>query len=209
MERERKPERKPELDLLPCRYPNILLKPTQLAPPFEAEAYYRRERITVKLSDFQNSWVLLFFYASDFTFVWPTELAAVAARYEAFKKLGVQVLAISTDSVYAHKVFAEISPSARLVQYPLLSDRSHEISRKYGVLREELGFTFRATFIIAPGGEIKYTCLYPPEVGRNVEEILRVIQGLQFEEATGLGVPAGWQPGDPGIKRDFNLVGSI
>lgn len=133
----------------------------------------------------------------------------MAAHHEELKKLGVQVLAISTDSVFSHKVFAEVSPSAQTVQYPLLSDRSHEISRKYGVLREELGFTYRATFIISPEGEVKYACLYPPEVGRNVAEIVRVIQGLQFEAATGLGVPAGWQPGMPGIKRDFNLVGTI
>lgn len=133
----------------------------------------------------------------------------MAACHEEFKTLGVQVLAISTDSVYSHKVFAETSPSGKTVQYPLVSDRSHEISRKYGVLREQLGYTFRATFIISPCGEVKYTCLYPPEVGRNVNEIIRVIQGLQFEEATGLGVPAGWQPGMPGIKRDINLVGKI
>ncbi len=133
----------------------------------------------------------------------------MAARYDEFKKLGVQVLAISTDSVFSHKVFAEVSPSARTVQYPLLSDRSHLISRQYGVLREELGFTYRATFIISPRREIKYACLYPREVGRNVDEIIRVIQGLQFEEATGLGVPAGWQPGMPGIKRDFAMVGRI
>lgn len=133
----------------------------------------------------------------------------MAAQYHTFKKLGVEVLAISTDSVFSHKIFAETSPSAKLIQYPLISDRSHEISRKYGVLRPELGFTFRATFIISPDGAIKYSCLYPPEVGRNVNEVIRVIQGLQFEEETGLGVPAGWQPGMPGIERDFDLVGKI
>lgn len=72
-----------------------------------------------------------------------------------------------------------------------------------------MGFTYRATFIISPRREIKYACLYPREVGRNVDEIIRVIEGLQFEEATGLGVPAGWQPGMPGIKRDFAMVGRI
>lgn len=133
----------------------------------------------------------------------------MAARYDAFKKLGVRVLAISTDSVYSHKVFAEVSPSARTVQYPLLADRTHKISRQYGVLRVDVGFSFRATFIIAPQGEIKYSCLYPPEVGRNVDEIIRVIQGLQYEAATGLGIPAGWQPGMPGIKRDFAFAGRI
>lgn len=188
---------------------NVLLKPTQMAPDFAADAYYRGNRVTVKLSDFKNQWVALFFYASDFTFVWPTELAAVAARHDVFKRLGVQVLAISTDSVFSHKIFVQVSPSARTIQYPLLSDRSHKISCQYGVLREELGFTFRATFIISPKGEIQYVSLYPPEVGRNVDEIIRVIEGLQYEAATGLGVPAGWQPGMPGIKRDFALVGTV
>lgn len=133
----------------------------------------------------------------------------MAARYHDFQALGVDVLAISTDSVYAHKVFANISPSARKVTYPLISDRSQQICRSYGVLREELGFSYRATFIIAPGGEVKYVCLYPPEVGRDVGEIVRVVQGLQFEAATGLGVPAGWRPGLPGIQRDFSLIGKI
>lgn len=90
---------------------------------------------------------------------------------------------------------------------PLLSDRTHFITKLYGVLREKLGCTFRATFIIAPGGEIKYVCLYPPEVGRAVGEIIRIIQGLQ--EATELGVPAEWNPGKPGLKRDFSFVGKV
>lgn len=136
-------------------------------------------------------------------------MGAVAAHHYLFEQLGVKVLAISTDSVYSHKIFAEVSPSGKIVQYPLLSDRSHTIARQYGVLREDLGYSFRATFIIAPNGEVKYSCLYPPEVGRNVAEIIRVIQGLQYEAATGLGVPAGWRPGKQGIQKDFSLVGKI
>ena len=133
----------------------------------------------------------------------------MATHHYLFEQLGVKILAISTDSVYSHKIFAEVSPSGRIIQYPLLSDRSLIIAQKYGVLREEVGFAFRATFIIAPGGEVKYTCLYPPEVGRNVAEIIRVVQGLQYEAATGLGIPAGWRPGKQGIQKDFSLVGKI
>lgn len=136
-------------------------------------------------------------------------MGAVATHHHLFEQLGVKVLATSTDSVYSHKIFAEVSPSGRIIQYPLLSDRSHNIALKYGVLREELGFAFRATFIIAPGGEVKYACLYPPEVGRNVGEIIRVIQGLQYEAATGFAVPAGWRPGKQGIQKDFRIVGKI
>lgn len=133
----------------------------------------------------------------------------MAAHHNFFDQLGAKVLAISTDSVFSHKVFAEVSPSAKMIQYPLLSDRSHQIALQYGVLREKLGLTYRATFIIAPGGEVKYSCLYPPEVGRNVAEIIRIIQGLQYEAATGLGVQAGWRPGKQGIQKDFHLVGKI
>lgn len=133
----------------------------------------------------------------------------MAAQREILLKLGVQVLAISTDSIYSHKIFAETSPSARTINYPLLSDRSHFISHQYGVLRTELGFTFRATFIISPDREVKYVSLYPPEVGRNVAEIIRVIQGLLYEERTGQGVPAYWQPGMTGLIRDFKFVGKI
>lgn len=133
----------------------------------------------------------------------------MAARYETLQNLGVQVLAVSTDSVYSHKIFAETSPSVRTVQYPLLSDRSRVISQQYGVLREELGFSYRATFIVGPDRQVKYASLYPPEVGRNVDEIIRVIQGLFYQKTSGLGVPAYWQPGMPGIIRDFKFTGKI
>lgn len=118
-------------------------------------------------------------------------------------------MAISTDSIYAHKVFHETSPSAGKVQYPLLSDRSGRVARAYGVWSPETGAAFRASFIIDPEGRIRYWSVYPREVGRNVKEILRTLEGIQYGEATGGGVPAGWRPGMPGIRRDFDLVGSV
>lgn len=133
----------------------------------------------------------------------------MADRYDKFRELGAVVLGISTDSIYAHKIFANISPSASKVQYPLLSDPTHKISKCYGALDLELGFATRTTLIISPRGLIKYFCKYPGLVGRNADEILRILQALQFTEATGLGAPAGWEPGDPGIQRDWNLVGKI
>jgi len=115
----------------------------------------------------------------------------VAAHYTEFRKLGAEILAISSDSIYAHKIFAQISPSARKVQYPLLSDPTHEISRCYGTYNPETGFATRTTLIISPDGLVKYFCKYPGPVGRNVREIIRVLQALQFTEVTGLGAPAG------------------
>jgi len=133
----------------------------------------------------------------------------VAARYQEFVQLGAEVVGISTDSVFAHKIFAQVSPSASKVQYPLLSDCTGEISACYGASVPETGFASRTTVIISPEFRIQYFCKYPQPVGRNVDEIIRVIQALQFTQATGLGAPAGWEPGNPGIERDWELVGKI
>lgn len=133
----------------------------------------------------------------------------MADRYDQFKRLGAEVLAISTDSVYSHKIFAQISPSARKVQYPILSDPTHEISKCYGAYNPETGFSTRTSLIISPNGLIKFFTKYPSPVGRNVDEIIRVLQALQFSEASGLGAPAGWAPGQPGIKRSWDMVGKI
>jgi len=136
-------------------------------------------------------------------------VAAVAAIYDQLKLLNTEVLAISTDSVYAHKVFTEVSPSAAKVNFPLVSDRTHEISKAYRVLNEHTGATFRATVIIDPEGTIVTKMVYPLEVGRNVYEILRVIQGVQYARRTQEGVPANWVPGQPGIVRDPKYIGRI
>ncbi len=136
-------------------------------------------------------------------------MAAVAAVYPQLKKLGAVVWAISTDSVFSHKVFKDVSPLARRVQYPLLSDRNQRISRAYRVLDEESGATMRATILIDPEGVIVSKLVYPEEVGRNIPEIVRLLEAIQFGRKTGLGVPANWVPGMPGVKRDIRLAGTI
>ncbi|OAT82479.1 alkyl hydroperoxide reductase [Bacillus sp. MKU004] len=129
--------------------------------------------------------------------------------HEQLKLLNTDVLAISTDSVYSHKVFTEVSPSASQVMFPLLSDRTHQISKTYRVLNEKTGATLRATIIINPEGKIVTKLVNPLEVGRNVYEILRIIEGLQYNRRTGKGVPANWVPGQPGISRDPKNIGKI
>ncbi|EDL65901.1 alkyl hydroperoxide reductase, C subunit [Bacillus sp. SG-1] len=136
-------------------------------------------------------------------------MAAVAAIYPVFQSLNAEVLAISTDSVYAHKVFTEVSPSLSKVAYPLVSDRTHEISRSYRVLNEKTGAALRATIIIDPEGVIASRLVNPLEVGRNVYEILRLLQALQYSRETGELVPANWVPGNPGISRQSKLFGKI
>ncbi|PLR87062.1 alkyl hydroperoxide reductase [Bacillus sp. V33-4] len=125
------------------------------------------------------------------------------------KALKTEVVAISTDSVYAHKVFKETSSSLRNVAYPLVSDRTQEISRAYRVLDEQTGESFRATFIISPEQIIFAKHIYPKEIGRNIPEIVRLIQGIQFAQQTGQGVPANWLPGNKGIQHNDDEIGRI
>jgi NADH-dependent peroxiredoxin subunit C len=136
-------------------------------------------------------------------------LAAVAALYAEFQALGAEVLGISTDSVYAHKVFTKFSPNAARVQYPLVSDRNQMISRAYRVLNPNAGAAMRGTVIIDPQGVIKAKFVYPPEVGRNAFEILRLLQGLRYNLETGQGVPANWVSGQAGIVPDTGMIGEV
>jgi peroxiredoxin (alkyl hydroperoxide reductase subunit C) len=136
-------------------------------------------------------------------------LAAVADHYQEIMGLNTEVLGISTDSIYAHKVFHETSPHASKVQFPLVADRTLTISRSYGVLDEQSAASYRATFIIDPTGKIRMWQIYPFEVGRNVEEMLRTLKALQYTEKTNEGTPADWKPGDKGIKADFQMAGKI
>lgn len=120
--------------------------------------------------------------------------------------INTQPLAINTDSIYSHKIFTEISPSGRTINYPLLSDRTQEVSRRYGVLNESTGADYRATFIIDPEGKIQGWLVNGQPVGRNVDEVIQIIQWLQYNRSTGLGIPAGWVPGQQGIPTGWDFV---
>jgi alkyl hydroperoxide reductase subunit AhpC len=125
------------------------------------------------------------------------------------ESLNTQALAISTDSVFSHKVFLDTSPSLRHVRYPILSDRNQEISKAYRVLDAKSGAAFRASFFIDPEQIIRAKFIYPREVGRNLDEHIRLLKGLQYAQKTGQGIPANWKPGEEGIIRDPNKIGKI
>jgi NADH-dependent peroxiredoxin subunit C len=106
-------------------------------------------------------------------------------------------------------VFLETSPSLKNVHYPLLSDRNQEISKAYRVLDEKSGAAYRASFFICPNQIIRAKFIYPREVGRNLDEHIRLLKGLQYAKQTGEGIPANWKPGEAGIKRDPKMIGKI
>ena len=144
----------------------------------------------VKLSDYKGKYLVLYFYPLDFTFIWPTEIRAFSQRYDEFKELNAEVLGVSTDSENSHKAW--IDGALGKLNHPLASDKTRKASEDYGVLLEDEGIALRGLFIINPDGEVKYSVCHDLNVGRNVDEILRVLKGLQTE---GL-VPANWEEGD-------------
>src|SRR3989344_5061601 len=135
-----------------------------------------------------RKWTVVFFYPMDFTFICPTEITAFSKHFADFKKLDAIVYGISTDSVHSHNAWLK---DLGALNYPLLSDMSHIVSREYGVLLEEKGIALRGTFIIDPDGILRYALYHDNNVGRSVTEVLRVLQALQ----TGELCPVEWAKG--------------
>ena len=160
----------------------------QQAPDFEAEAVSGRDFAKVKLSDYQGKWVVLFFWPLDFTFVCPTEVTAFSKRLGEFKALGAEVLGASIDSKFTHLAWKEKIGD---IGYPMVSDITKHISNEYGVLLEQDGVALRGLFIIDPEGRLRYQVVHELSVGRNVDEVLRVLKALQ----TGELCPIDWEEG--------------
>jgi len=190
----------------------MAFKVGQPAPDFETKAYINGEIKPVKLADYRGKWVMLYFYPGDFTFVCPTELTAVAAKYEEIKALGAEVLAISIDTPYTHKVWQEGELSKMVpggLPYPMLWDKAGQIGEAYGVYDEVTGVDFRGRFLIDPDGILQAMEVLAPAVGRNVAEMIRQIRACQFVRETGEVTPAGWEPGKKSLKPGEELVGKV
>lgn len=165
-----------------------MLQVGKQAPDFECEALENGQFTQLKIEDYRGKWVVLFFWPLDFTFVCPTEVTAFSRRINEFRDLGAEVLGASTDSKFTHLAWTEKIGN---INYPMLSDITKEISREYGVLIEEEGIALRGLFIIDPDGIVRYQVVHDLNVGRNVDEILRVIKALQ----TGELCPVDWTEG--------------
>ena len=163
----------------------------QPAPQFTAEAVVDGGDFKkISLSDFKGKWVVMFFYPLDFTFVCPTEITQFRDSLPAFKEQGAEVLGVSIDSVHAHKRW--IKDDLGDLNYPLIGDVTKQMSRDYNVLLPEAGIATRGTFIIDPEGMVQYMGIHNLNVGRDSDEILRVLTALK----TGELCAAGWKKGD-------------
>jgi alkyl hydroperoxide reductase subunit AhpC len=160
------------------------------APDFALPAVVRGEVTTVRLADHRDRWVVVVFYPADFTFVCPTEIVGLEQRIEEFRRRGCEILAISVDDVASHEAWAKELGG---LSFPLLSDTDRTTTRAWGVLNEADGRAFRASFVVAPGGQVVYMVVSPMNVGRSIEETLRVLDALR----SGRLCPADWRPGQP------------
>jgi peroxiredoxin (alkyl hydroperoxide reductase subunit C) len=175
------------------------------APDFTATAVMADGSIKndFSLSDYQGKYVVLFFYPLDFTFVCPTELIAFSKRIKEFEDRDVQVIGCSIDSQFTHLAWRNTpieSGGIGDVAYPLVADVKHEICKAYDVEFGDAGVAFRGSFLIDKGNVVRHQVVNDLPLGRNVDEMLRMIDALQFTERYGEVCPAGWKKGDEGMR---------
>jgi peroxiredoxin (alkyl hydroperoxide reductase subunit C) len=176
------------------------------APDFTAEAVMPDGSIgEVRLSDYRGRYVVLFFYPLDFTFVCPTEVNGFADRIGDFRSRGCEVIGVSVDSVHAHLAWRRMpreEGGIGAVPYPLVSDLDKRISRAYGVLLDKPEVALRGVFLIDREGILRAAHVNDLPLGRNVDEVLRLLDALQHVERYGEVCPAGWRPGERGMRPD-------
>ncbi|MGI6018993.1 MAG: alkyl hydroperoxide reductase subunit C [Marvinbryantia sp.] len=177
---------------------------------FSVQAFQNAAFRTVTKEDILGKWSVFFFYPADFTFVCPTELEDLANKYEDFSAIGCEIYSVSTDSHFVHKAWHDASERIKKIQYPMLADPTHALSKDFDVLIEADGMAERGTFVVNPEGRIAAYEVNAGNVGRNADELLRKVQALQFVAEHGDEVcPAKWQPGSETLKPSLDLVGLL
>lgn len=169
----------------------------QRTPEFKMDAYDAKtgHYIAVSSDDYKGKWHVVCFYPADFTFVCPTEIAAMNAKYDEFQELGVEILAVSTDTKFSHKRFVETESLLAGLKLTIGADPKGDVTRAFGVMIEDEGIALRGRFLINPDGICVAQEVQAPMVGRNVNEFLRQVKAWQHAEKTGEVCPAGWRPG--------------
>ncbi|XP_077283936.1 peroxiredoxin-2-like [Arctopsyche grandis] len=184
------------------------------APNFKGPAVINGDFKDIALKDYLGKYVVLVFYPLDFTFVCPTELVAFSDKAEDFKKIGCEVIGVSTDSKFSHLAWTQTSRKdggVGKLNIPLLADFTKEISKAYDVLIEGEGIALRGLFIIDKDGILRQMTVNDLPVGRSVDETLRLVKAFQFADKHGEVCPANWHPEknsatikpDPAGSKDY------
>ena len=158
----------------------------------------------------EKKWTILVFYPADFTFVCPTELADLAEKYDALKKLGCEVISVSTDTKFVHLAWQLDEKLLENVRYKMGADPTGQVSRQFGVFDENTGLDLRGTFIINPDGVLVGSEVNFYNVGRNAEELLRKMEAnVYLAKHPEQACPANWKPGDKTLTPTEELVGNV
>jgi len=147
-------------------------------------------------ADYPGKWKVVFFWPKDFTFVCPTEIAAFGKKNRDFNDRDAQVLGVSTDNEFVHLAWRKSHPDLKDLPYPMVSDIKHELTRALGIEHPTEGVAMRATYIVDPEGIIRFVSVTDLNVGRNVDEVLRVLDALQTDELC----PCNWQKDQPTLQ---------
>ena len=178
--------------------------------PFKAQAYKEGKFIEVSDADLKGKWSVVVFYPADFTFVCPTELEDLAEHYDEFKKMGVEVYSVSTDTHFSHKAWHDTSDAIGKIRYTMIGDPTGTITRNFEVMREDAGLADRGTFVIDPDGVIQAMEITAEGIGRDAGDLVRKVKAAQYVAAhPGEVCPAKWQEGEKTLKPSLDLVGKI
>ncbi|MBK9138363.1 MAG: redoxin domain-containing protein [Verrucomicrobia bacterium] len=185
-----------------------------VVPDFELETYNPEDREfgRISLAELRKKkkWTILVFYPADFTFVCPTELADLAEKYELLKKLGAEVISVSTDTKFSHLAWKDAEKLLAGVKYPMGADVTGAVSRLFGVYDPKSGLALRGTFIINPDGVLVSSEVNFYNVGRNADELVRKMQAnVYLAKHPDEACPAKWQQGGKTLKPSEKLVGKV
>ena len=187
-----------------------MVKIGQNIPDVELQAFLNEDVKKIRLADLKGKWVVLVFYPADFTFICPTELEELADHYEEFKKVGAEVLTVSTDTVFVHKAWHDHSPAIKKIKFPMLADPTGKLCKELGTYIDEEGLSLRGSFLFDPDGVLKAYEIHDNSIGRSAVELLRKLQAaIYVREHKGEVCPASWVPGKKTLKPGLDLVGKI
>ncbi|WP_214861103.1 alkyl hydroperoxide reductase subunit C [Exiguobacterium sp. s161] len=178
--------------------------------PFSASAFHNGEFVDLTDANLRGKWSVVCFYPADFTFVCPTELEDLQNQYETLKALDVEVYSVSTDTHFTHKAWHETSETIGKIEYIMIGDPSHVISRNFEVLNEQDGLADRGTFIIDPDGVIQTVEINAGGIGRDASTLVNKIKAAQYvRNNPGEVCPAKWEEGSATLTPSLDLVGKI
>ena len=178
--------------------------------PFSASAFHNGEFVDLTDANLRGKWSVVCFYPADFTFVCPTELEDLQNQYATLKALDVEVYSVSTDTHFTHKAWHETSETIGKIEYVMIVDPSHVISRNFEVLNEQDGLADRGTFIIDPDGVIQTVEINAGGIGRDASTLVNKIKAAQYvRNNPGEVCPAKWEEGSATLTPSLDLVGKI